>query len=86
MLRSTMAARSLLYVARRLPRAAAMCGLPSASSTRIDVRNYAEAARKAAERFEFQAETKNLLDIVAKSLYSDQEVINCHHFKRLFIS
>uniref|UniRef100_A0A915Q0S7 Histidine kinase/HSP90-like ATPase domain-containing protein n=1 Tax=Setaria digitata TaxID=48799 RepID=A0A915Q0S7_9BILA len=27
-----------------------------------------------AESFEFQAETKNLLDIVAKSLYSDQEV------------
>ncbi|VDN22959.1 unnamed protein product [Gongylonema pulchrum] len=27
-----------------------------------------------AERLEFQAETKNLLDIVAKSLYSDQEV------------
>lgn len=26
------------------------------------------------ESFEFQAETKNLLDIVAKSLYSDQEV------------
>uniref|UniRef100_A0AC35TJ01 HATPase_c domain-containing protein n=1 Tax=Rhabditophanes sp. KR3021 TaxID=114890 RepID=A0AC35TJ01_9BILA len=26
------------------------------------------------ETFEFQAETKNLLDIVAKSLYSDQEV------------
>lgn len=25
------------------------------------------------ESFEFQAETKNLLDIVAKSLYSDQE-------------
>lgn len=29
---------------------------------------------KMAENFEFQAETKNLLDIVAKSLYSDQEV------------
>lgn len=27
-----------------------------------------------AKSFEFQSETKNLLDIVAKSLYSDQEV------------
>src|SRR4051812_21790129 len=26
------------------------------------------------EKFEFQAETKSLLEIVAKSLYSDQEV------------
>uniref|UniRef100_A0A0N4TNZ9 HATPase_c domain-containing protein n=1 Tax=Brugia pahangi TaxID=6280 RepID=A0A0N4TNZ9_BRUPA len=32
------------------------------------------AKQTAAETFEFQAETKNLLDIVAKSLYSDQEV------------
>lgn len=28
------------------------------------------------EKYEFQAETKSLLDIVAKSLYSEQEVIN----------
>lgn len=28
----------------------------------------------AAERFEFQAETKSLLDIVARSLYSEREV------------
>lgn len=27
------------------------------------------------EKFEFQAETKSLLDIVAKSLYSDKEVL-----------
>uniref|UniRef100_F1KX14 Heat shock protein 75 kDa n=1 Tax=Ascaris suum TaxID=6253 RepID=F1KX14_ASCSU len=74
MLRSTVAAKSLWHIARRLPRAAATCRLPSTSSARIHVRNYAAAASKPAERFEFQAETKNLLDIVAKSLYSDQEV------------
>lgn len=83
MLRSTVAAKSLWHVARRLPRAAATCRLPSTSSARIHVRNYAAAASKPAERFEFQAETKNLLDIVAKSLYSDQEVtvasIYCYH-------
>jgi TNF receptor-associated protein 1 len=28
------------------------------------------------EKHEFQAETKSLLDIVAKSLYSEQEVID----------
>lgn len=32
------------------------------------------ASERRVERHEFQAETKNLLDIVAKSLYSDQEV------------
>uniref|UniRef100_A0A915ATD3 Derlin n=3 Tax=Parascaris univalens TaxID=6257 RepID=A0A915ATD3_PARUN len=74
MLRSTIAARSLWRLAHRLPRAAAICRLPSISSASIDVRNYAAVAPKSAERFEFQAETKNLLDIVAKSLYSDQEV------------
>jgi len=35
-------------------------------------RNYASVG--AAKKFEFQAEIDSLLDIVAKSLYSDQEV------------
>ncbi|CAD5220835.1 unnamed protein product [Bursaphelenchus xylophilus] len=35
-------------------------------------RNYSQEVK--AEKHEFQAETKNLLDIVAKSLYSEQEV------------
>lgn len=39
-----------------------------------NVRCYADVASRKVERHEFQAETKNLLDIVAKSLYSDQEV------------
>jgi TNF receptor-associated protein 1 len=33
-----------------------------------------EAATGSADRMEFQAETKKLLDIVAKSLYTDKEV------------
>ncbi|VDN54928.1 unnamed protein product [Dracunculus medinensis] len=46
----------------------------TASHQSLNKRCYAKAADKPAEHFEFQAETKNLLDIVAKSLYSDQEV------------
>jgi len=37
--------------------------------------NSSSEASQGGEQFEFQAETKSLLDIVAKSLYSDQEVI-----------
>ncbi|KAK0416581.1 hypothetical protein QR680_012573 [Steinernema hermaphroditum] len=42
-------------------------------SHRSSLRHYSQDAPKA-QKFEFQAETRNLLDIVAKSLYSDQEV------------
>ncbi|KHN78556.1 Heat shock protein 75 kDa, mitochondrial [Toxocara canis] len=74
MLRSVMSARSLLRVVRRQPRMVATYRLPSTPLSTVIVRQYSETAQKPAEKFEFQAETKNLLDIVAKSLYSDQEV------------
>jgi hypothetical protein len=39
------------------------------------------AIKGSPEKHEFQAETRMLLDIVAKSLYSEKEVINFHHFQ-----
>ncbi|VDK54848.1 unnamed protein product [Anisakis simplex] len=79
MLRSMLSVRSCLPVFRRLSSryAASLSYLPSTSYSKLNLRNvryYADSAQKSAEKFEFQAETKNLLDIVAKSLYSDQEV------------
>uniref|UniRef100_A0A0N5A909 HATPase_c domain-containing protein n=1 Tax=Syphacia muris TaxID=451379 RepID=A0A0N5A909_9BILA len=50
---------------------------PTCSLSHGFCRQYSEDASeltKPVERFNFQAETRNLLDIVAKSLYSDQEV------------
>lgn len=50
------------------------------SATRFDIKNYHSIIREAekpigeSERREFKAETKMLLDIVAKSLYSENEV------------
>lgn len=43
-----------------------------AQHTVVQRRSYSAAV----EKHEFQAETKSLLDIVAKSLYSEQEVNN----------
>lgn len=51
---------------RILPRSARFALL---SSKNIGIRAYSSPA----EKHEFQAETKSLLDIVAKSLYSEQE-------------
>jgi hypothetical protein len=41
------------------------------------------AIKGSPEKHEFQAETRMLLDIVAKSLYSEKEVINFHLFSVL---
>ncbi|EFO22676.1 heat shock protein 75 [Loa loa] len=46
----------------------------AASTARLFYTTRSTGKPAVAESFEFQAETKNLLDIVAKSLYSDQEV------------
>lgn len=48
--------------------------LCSVTSTAHLCQTIRSTSKPMAESFEFQAETKNLLDIVAKSLYSDQEV------------
>lgn len=53
----------------------ATCYIPSERAYVPLRRPYSNAAPKA-EAFEFQAQTKNLLDIVAKSLYSEHEVSN----------
>lgn len=71
----------MLRILRQVPRAFSNASIASKISTcsmsQDFCRHYVEDAAqltKPVERFEFQAETKNLLDIVAKSLYSDQEV------------
>lgn len=45
-------------------------------STSVGTRFYSSAPN--VEKHEFQTETKSLLDIVAKSLYSEQEVFNVY--------
>ncbi|MFH4980453.1 hypothetical protein AB6A40_007162 [Gnathostoma spinigerum] len=68
-----------LYASRYLcSRNSHHCTNPVCSSSQpilVQRRLRAESsAASKSEKFEFQAETKSLLDIVAKSLYSDQEV------------
>lgn len=45
----------------------------------------AETVKGSAEKKEFQAETRMLLDIVARSLYSDKEVSVITHFQKVSI-
>lgn len=69
--------RQLRRVPRAVPYAAVASRIPTCSVSQNVCRHYVGDAAQLAknvEKFEFQAETKNLLDIVAKSLYSDQEV------------
>lgn len=77
------ALRSTIILSRSLssrfsnPTHAAVLTVAFNGSSHNRQRNFATQAQTLAEaqKFEFQAETKSLLDIVAKSLYSDQEVV-----------
>lgn len=62
----------LLRSTRNQTRPGVVCSLKLVPS--VSIHRYSSTAPKKAESFEFQAETKSLLDIVAKSLYSNQEV------------
>jgi hypothetical protein len=52
----------------------------------VERRNFTveAATQKSPEKHEFQAETRMLLDIVAKSLYSEKEVRPKFHPGRIF--
>jgi hypothetical protein len=57
-----------------------MCSIANLFSLQVAERLYSTepAIKGSPEKHEFQAETRMLLDIVAKSLYSEKEVINFH--------
>ena len=69
---------------RRIVAACAVRSQPFRFRPQLIVRAYASAAaaneQGATERLEFQAETKNLLDIVANSLYSEKEVCEIDNY------
>ncbi len=60
-----------------------MCSIASIFSLQVAERLYSTepAIKGSPEKHEFQAETRMLLDIVAKSLYSEKEVIKFHIFQ-----